>query len=71
MTERDDSMIFTQLNPGPCRTYLIGDEQSKQAALVDPVLEHVQEYLELLDQQKLTLTHCIDTHTHGLSSLSN
>ncbi len=58
-------MIFTQLNPGPCRTYLIGDEQSKQAALVDPVLEHVQEYLELLDQQKLTLTHCIDTHTHA------
>ncbi len=48
MTERDDSMILTQLNPGPCRTYLMGDEQSKQAALVDPVLEHVQEYLEIL-----------------------
>jgi glyoxylase-like metal-dependent hydrolase (beta-lactamase superfamily II)/rhodanese-related sulfurtransferase len=64
-TERDDSMIFTQLNPGPCRTYLIGDEQSKQAVLVDPVLEHVQEYIKILDQQNLTLSHCIDTHTHA------
>jgi glyoxylase-like metal-dependent hydrolase (beta-lactamase superfamily II)/rhodanese-related sulfurtransferase len=58
-------MIFTQLNPGACRTYLIGDEKSKQAVLVDPVLEHVQDYLRTLDQQKLTLTHVIDTHTHA------
>ena len=56
-------MIFTQLNPGACRTYLIGDEKSKQAVIVDPVLEHVQDYLRTLDQQKLTLTHVIDTHT--------
>ena len=58
-------MIFTQLNPGACRTYLIGDEKSKQAVLVDPVLEQVPEYLRSLDQQKLTLTHVIDTHTHA------
>jgi len=58
-------MIFTQLNPGACRTYLIGDEKSKEAVLVDPVLEHVPDYLRALDQQKLTLTHVIDTHTHA------
>ena len=58
-------MIFTQLNPGACRTYLIADEKSNEAVLVDPVLEHVQDYLRTLDQQKLTLTHVIDTHTHA------
>jgi len=42
-------MIFEQLNPGACRTYLIGDEQSQQAILVDPVLEHVP--LESIKQE--------------------
>jgi glyoxylase-like metal-dependent hydrolase (beta-lactamase superfamily II)/rhodanese-related sulfurtransferase len=58
-------MIFTQLNPGSCRTYLIADEKSKEAILVDPVLEHVQDYIKTIEQQKLTLTHVIDTHTHA------
>lgn len=58
-------MIFTQLNPGPCRTYLIADEKSKEAVLVDPVLEHVQDYIKTIERQKLTLTHVIDTHTHA------
>lgn len=58
-------MIFEQLNPGACRTYLIADERSREAVLVDPVLEHVQDYLKKLDQQHLTLTHVIDTHTHA------
>ena len=58
-------MIFEQLNPGACRTYLIGDEQSQQAILVDPVLEHVPDYLKVLAQKKLVLTHALDTHTHA------
>ncbi len=58
-------MIFKQVNPGFCQTYLIADEQSREAILVDPVLEQVPEYLRLLDQQKLTLMHIIDTHTHA------
>jgi glyoxylase-like metal-dependent hydrolase (beta-lactamase superfamily II)/rhodanese-related sulfurtransferase len=58
-------MIFTQLNPGACRTYLIADERSRQAVLVDPVLERVPEYLKTIAEQNLTLTHVIDTHTHA------
>ncbi|UCE63586.1 MAG: MBL fold metallo-hydrolase [Nitrospirota bacterium] len=58
-------MIFEQLNPGACRTYLIGDEQSHEAIVVDPVLEQVPQYLKMLDQKKLRLTHAIDTHTHA------
>lgn len=58
-------MLFQQLNPHACRTYLIGDEKSHEATLIDPVLEHVEDYLTHLDQRKLTLTHAIDTHTHA------
>ncbi len=58
-------MIFEQINPHACRTYLIGDEKSRETILVDPVLEHVGDYLKMLEQRKLTLTHVIDTHTHA------
>jgi Metallo-beta-lactamase superfamily len=58
-------IIFRQLNPHACRTYLIGTQGSTEVVLIDPVLEHVQDYLALLDQEQLKLTHVIDTHTHA------
>jgi hypothetical protein len=45
-------IIFRQLNPHACRTYLIGTPRSTEVVLVDPVLEHVQDYLALLDQEQ-------------------
>lgn len=58
-------MIFEQLNPHYCRTYLIGDNEGGRAVLVDPVLDHFKEYLDLLKKRSFTLTHVIDTHTHA------
>ncbi|MBM4405237.1 MAG: MBL fold metallo-hydrolase [Chloroflexi bacterium] len=58
-------MHLKQLNEGPCRTYLIGSEKSRQAALVDPVLDRVDEYLRLLKREKWRLACIIDTHTHA------
>lgn len=58
-------IVFRQLNPHACRTYLIGTTGSTEVVLIDPVLEHVQGYLALLDQEQLKLTHVIDTHTHA------
>lgn len=54
-----------QLNPHACLTYMIGLEQGSEVALIDPVLEHAQDYLHLLDERNLELTHVIDTHTHA------
>jgi len=58
-------MVIEQLNPHACRTYLIGEEGGEEVALVDPVLEHVDDYLRLLEERGLKLTHVIDTHTHA------
>ncbi len=58
-------LIFRQLNPHACRTYLVGGKSSSEVVLIDPVLEHVAQYIELLEKENLTLTHVIDTHTHA------
>ena len=59
------AMICEQLNPHSCLTYLITLEGRSEAALIDPVLDHVRDYAELLKKRGLTLTHVIDTHTHA------
>ena len=42
-------MFFEQLNEGYCRTYLVASEKAREAALIDPVLERVDDYLGYLD----------------------
>lgn len=56
-------MKFEQLNPGPCLTYLVTNK--KEAVIIDPVIDHVSDYLSLLEDRQLTLTHVVDTHTHA------
>jgi sulfur dioxygenase len=58
-------MIFEQLNPHSCKTYLIASENGGFAVLVDPVIDHFNDYLELLNTRTLKLTHVVDTHTHA------
>jgi sulfur dioxygenase len=53
------------LNPGPCRSYLVRGRASPEAILIDPAIDHVADYLGLLDREGLRLTHVIDTHTHA------
>ena len=46
-------------------TYLVVDESTKQAALVDPVYDFMQQYVDLLAHEDLTLVYVIATHTHA------
>ena len=41
-------IVFRQLNPHACRTYLIGTTGSTEVVLIDPVLEHVQGWVAYL-----------------------
>ena len=56
---------FQQLNPGSCWSFLVGAPDGTAVAIVDPVLEHMPDYLALLAREGLRLTHAIDTHTHA------
>jgi len=46
-------------------TYLIADEDSRDAAIIDPVIERVDRELQLLQELDLTLKFTIDTHVHA------
>ena len=48
-----------------CRTYLIADETTRQAALVDPRFDLVPRYLSELQALGLKLKFAVDTHTHA------
>ena len=59
-------MRFEQLNEGVwAMTYLIVDESTGQAALVDPVYDFMDSYVALLERENLTLVYAIATHTHA------
>ena len=60
-------MIFRQLfeRESSTYTYLIGCEQTRQAALIDTVKSQVGLYLQLLKELDLTLVYVLDTHTHA------
>ena len=58
--------IFEELNGGvSCRTYLIVSPRTRQALIVDPVLELVPGYMQRLAKDQLRLTMVVDTHTHA------
>ncbi len=60
-------MIFRQLfDPETSTyTYLIADPETKEAILVDPVIEQVDRDLQLLQELGLTLRYCMETHIHA------
>lgn len=60
-------MLFRQLfDPeSSTYTYLIANEISKEAILVDPVLEQVERDRKLLSELGLTLRCCLETHIHA------
>lgn len=58
-------MIFEQLNPGACKTYLIASERTQEAMLVDPLVGGVDEYVSVLGRRGLTLRYIVDTHVHA------
>ncbi len=46
-------------------TYLVADETSREAALIDPVIDQVERDIKLLDDLGLSLVYTIDTHAHA------
>ncbi len=58
-------MLLQSLNPGACKTWLVACDRSREAMLVDPVLDHVDAYRRILADGNLKLVRVLDTHTHA------
>ena len=71
-------MIFKQLfdKKSSTYTYLISSGEGREALIIDPVIDNVADYLDLLKNLNLKLVKVIDTHIHadhvtGASKLKN
>ena len=60
-------MIFKQLfdTKSSTYTYLISSGKGREALIIDPVIENVAEYINLLKELDLRLVKVIDTHIHA------
>ncbi|MDC0436613.1 MBL fold metallo-hydrolase [Candidatus Pelagibacter sp.] len=60
-------MIFKQLfdKISSTYTYLIASSKGREALIIDPVLDNVEEYIRLLSELDLKLVKVIDTHIHA------
>ena len=60
-------MIFEQFfdKTSSTYTYLISSGPGREAIIIDPVLEHVQRYINKLNKLNLKLVKVIDTHIHA------
>ena len=60
-------MIFEQLfdTKSSTYTYVISSGEGREALIIDPVIEHTDEYLKILERLKLKLVKVIDTHIHA------
>ena len=70
-------MIFEQLfdTKSSTYTYVISSGKGREALIIDPVIEHTEEYIKVLDKLDLKLVKVLDTHIHadhitGLNELS-
>lgn len=60
-------MIFRQLfdRETSTYTYLLADETTREALLIDPVREQIERDLQVLSELDLKLVHTLETHVHA------
>ena len=60
-------MIFKQFfdQKSSTYTYLIASAKGREALIIDPVLENVEDYIKSLNELNLKLVKVIDTHIHA------
>ena len=60
-------MLFRQLfdKTSSTYTYLVASAKGREALIIDPVLENVEQYIKLLKELDLKLVKVFDTHIHA------
>ena len=61
------SQIFRQLfeKESSTYTYLLGDSESKEAVLIDPVIETAERDVKMVKELGLKLKYVMNTHVHA------
>src|SRR5262245_26025600 len=57
--------VHPLLHASGARTYVVVERESRDALVVDPILDEVGDVLRTLSATKATLRHIVDTHLHG------
>lgn len=63
----EDTLLFRQLQDpeSSTYTYLLADERTREAVIIDPVLEQLERDLGLIAELGLELRYALDTHIHA------
>ncbi|KAI3381511.1 hypothetical protein SNEBB_009924 [Seison nebaliae] len=63
----DQNVIFRQLfdNDTKTYTYILGDRQSKDAIVIDPVFELVERDIKTMEELDVKVKYLINTHVHA------
>jgi glyoxylase-like metal-dependent hydrolase (beta-lactamase superfamily II) len=46
-------------------TYLLVDENTREAVIIDPVASHIEDYIAMIEQHSLHLKYALETHVHA------
>ena len=58
-------MLFEQIRSGGCLSYLVGDDDTCAAMLVDPHLDQLDRYVALANERGMRIHYVVETHTHA------
>ena len=60
-------MILRQLfdQQSSTYTYIVADNDTRQACIIDPVKEKIEHYLQLFEELDIQLKYALDTHIHA------
>ena len=66
-SKMNKDIVFHQLFEAESSTYtyIIADKETREAAIIDPVLETVDRDLKLIEELNLKLVYVLDTHIHA------
>ncbi len=59
------NIVCKQLNDDSCKTYLLRKDGSDCITLIDPIIDNVDHYLEMIREKKYRLLQVVDTHSHA------
>ena len=67
ISSMSSSQVFRQLfdKESSTYTYLLADQDTKEAVLIDPVIEHSERDVKLVKEMGLTLKYVMNTHVHA------